>query len=65
MGYVSLDNVIGDDQGRFASYLKVDDHLAKVRMVDGIHVTAQGGSLISTTLLGLMTGSARGMTLAH
>lgn len=54
MKYVALDRVIGDESGNFTSYRKIDDHLQKIRMVDGIHVTAQGGTLISTSLMGLM-----------
>jgi hypothetical protein len=56
MTFVSLDHVIGDDHGHYVSYRKIDDRLEKVRMVDGIHVTAQGGTLISASLLDLMHG---------
>ncbi len=63
MQYVSSDKVVGDKKGRYTSYLKIDDHMEKVRMVDGIHVTARGGSLISAALLDLM--SAAPPALAH
>ncbi len=62
MSYVGTERVLGDEEGRFTSYRQIDDRLEKVRMVDGIHVTARGGSLISSALLGLMTG---GGLLAH
>ncbi len=53
--YVSSDKIIGDPKGRYATYVKVDDKMEKVRMVDGIHVTARGGSILSSSLLGMMT----------
>ena len=56
MSYVALDRIVGDDHGNFTSYRKIDDRLEKVRMVDGIHVTARGGTLISGALLELMKG---------
>lgn len=63
MSYVSSDKLIGDEKGRFTTYVKVEDTMEKVRMVDGIHVTARGGSIISSSLLELMAAPAK--TLAH
>lgn len=52
--YVSSDKIIGDKRGRYATYVKVAEKMEKVRMVDGIHVTARGGSILSANLLELM-----------
>lgn len=63
MEFVALDKVIGDEKGRYVSYRKIDEHVEKIRMVDGIHVTARGGTLISSALMGLMGPSSE--SLAH
>ena len=60
--FVATDAVIGDEGGRFASYRRIDNRLEKVRTVDGIHVTARGGTLISGALVQLMTS---GVTVGH
>ena len=62
MSYVPLDDVLGDERGRFASYLRIDDRLEKVRTLDGIHVTAQGGSLVSEALLTRLTQAGAAAT---
>lgn len=63
--YLALDTVIGDENGRFASYLKIEDELEKVRMVDGIHVTARGGLVISDHLLPILTRKPDVSRLSH
>lgn len=64
MEYVATDTVIGDERGNFVSYRKIGEHLEKIRMVDGIHVTARGGVLISSALLNFMsTGNLPGTSL--
>lgn len=65
MEYLGLDNVIGDENGHFASYLKIADELEKVRMVDGIHVTARGGLVISDYLLPILTRKPDVSRLSH
>lgn len=56
--FVPTDRILGDEEeGRFASYLKVGEKLEKVRMVDGIHVTRQGGQLISRYLLDIFSSA--------
>lgn len=64
MQYVASDKIIGDEKGRFATYVKVADKMEKVRMVDGIHVTARGGSILSSNLLEMMAPKASA-PLAH
>ena len=49
--FVSLDDALGDGKGGFASYLKIDRALEKVRMVDGIHITAKGGRLVADAVI--------------
>ena len=58
MQYVSIDTIVGDERGEFTSYLKVKDGLERVRMGDGIHVTPQGGTLVSKALLKFIQKSA-------
>jgi hypothetical protein len=60
MEYVSIDRVVGDENGNFVGYRKVEDRVEKIRMVDGIHITARGGSLVSSALIDVMRGA-----LAH
>lgn len=55
--FVATDRILGDDQGRYASYLKVGDRIEKIRMVDGIHVTKKGGKLVSRYLLDYFKGA--------
>jgi hypothetical protein len=55
MQYVSLDHVIGDEQGSFTSYRKIKNSLEKVRNVDGIHITKAGGALVSAALVELLS----------
>jgi hypothetical protein len=64
MTFVPSDKIIGDRKGRYATYVKVADKMEKVRMVDGIHVTTRGGSILSSSLLDMMV-SAKASTLAH
>ena len=52
--FVATEHVLGDEDGRFVSYLPVGETLAKVRMVDGIHVTTEGGALIAQALVDLI-----------
>lgn len=54
--FVPLNHVIGDAQGRFATYLQVLGRLEKIRTTDGIHITARGGALISSTLMPRLAG---------
>ena len=49
--FVPTDRMLGDNDGKFASYAKVGDHLEKIRMVDGIHVTKKGGQVVSDFLV--------------
>lgn len=50
--YVPMDSIVGDQSGHFVSYLEIRKKLEKVRTVDGIHLTAFGGNLVSKVLLG-------------
>lgn len=59
MQYISTERLVGDQDGGFADYLQIQTHLEKVRMLDGIHVTAKGGTLISATLIDLLKGTLR------
>ncbi len=59
--YVSLDRVVGDEKGKFTSYRKMSEGLEKVRMVDGIHITAKGGSLVAKLLVDMFR-SVRGVS---
>jgi hypothetical protein len=54
--YFDLAAIVGDNAGRYASYLEIENHLKKVRTVDGIHITAVGGALVSDVLLKIMNG---------
>ena len=63
--YVALDYVIGDENGKFVSYLKIKDDLEKVRMVDGIHITTRGGILISDHLLPILARQPDISTISH
>lgn len=49
--YMALESVLGDEKGQFAGYRRIADTVEKVRMVDGIHITAKGGHLISDILI--------------
>ena len=49
--YIPTDRMLGDTDGKFASYVKVGDQLEKIRMVDGIHVTKKGGQVVSDFLV--------------
>ena len=51
MQYLATEPVIGDIGGGFADYLEIQEHLEKVRTLDGIHVTTKGGGLISANLI--------------
>lgn len=55
MKYVGLENILGDQRGKFVSYQKIGSEFAKVRMTDGIHVTPTGGRLIADYLIPLMS----------
>jgi hypothetical protein len=57
--YVATEGVLGDEDGRYVSYLRVGETLAKVRMVDGIHVTTAGGALIAESLVELIKKQSR------
>jgi hypothetical protein len=64
--FVSTDTILGDEQGRYAAYLKVGDKLEKIRMVDGIHVTKKGGRLVSRYLLDYINSTLTGsQAVAH
>jgi len=54
--YVATDRILGDKEGRYASYIKVGNQLEKIRMVDGIHVTKKGGQLVSDFLVSYVGG---------
>lgn len=63
--YMALNHIIGDENGKFASYLKVHDEVEKIRMVDGIHITSHGGQLISEHLLPMLSRQSDVSTLSH
>lgn len=48
--FVSTEKILGDENGNFTSYAKIGDHMEKIRMVDGIHVTKKGGLAVSRFL---------------
>ena len=54
---VSLDSIIGDSAGRFATYLPVEGRFTRVRAGDGIHLTPQGARVISEQLLKMIAPS--------
>ena len=49
--------------GRYVTYRQVDRRLEKVRMTDGVHVTAKGGELVSRVVLPRLGAETR--TEAH
>jgi len=59
MQYLATEQVIGDIGGGFADYLEIQEHLEKVRTLDGIHVTTKGGGLISADLIEHLKASLR------
>jgi hypothetical protein len=65
--FVSTNHMLGDDEGKFASYLKVGDHLEKIRTTDGIHVTKKGGQVVSDFLVDYVKSNqnSKAKTLAH
>lgn len=65
--YIPTDRMLGDADGKFASYVKVGEHLEKVRMVDGIHVTKKGGQVVSDFLVDYVKSSkkAKARNLSH
>ena len=65
--FVPTDRMLGDEDGKFASYLKVGDHLEKIRTTDGIHVTKKGGQVVSDFLVDYVKSSmkSKAKALAH
>lgn len=64
--FVSTEKILGDENGKFTSYAKIGEHMEKIRMVDGIHVTKKGGLAVSQFLLDNYNGKSVGETpVAH
>jgi hypothetical protein len=65
--FVPTDKMLGDEEGKFASYLKVGNQLEKIRTTDGIHVTKKGGQVVSDFLVDYIksTKKPKAKVLAH
>jgi hypothetical protein len=65
--YIPTDRLLGDSEGKFASYLKIGNHIEKIRMVDGIHVTKKGGQVVSDFIVDYVKSQkkSKNPTLAH
>ena len=58
MRFVSLKPVVASSDGRFTTYLRIDNQDIKVRAGDGIHFTTKGSQLIANYLLSILRAPA-------